>query len=349
MPEMKYDNYNNLPELDCPKTFAGKSPKIQKLIKESLQILSCLGIPIDEVTERKREKMGMAFLAVGNVKSSNEWKKIKDSNSDYSVTTKEIIDFDNNNLEDNISRGSYDYVLRDDLKFLLLADIVIKSKPMANTSNPTRGYKISAEYSRIIKNYGQSDWFKQVEAFNSSHPTYEEKISQKRNLPKIKVTTPDGKEIDLKDGEHNAIQKAIIEEFLSRFGYGAQLLYCGDSDNKYGLIFEEQKLQELGFSDLKQSKLPDVVAYSPEKDWVYMIEAYHTSNPITPTRKLELQKIMGESSKKGIFVTAFENVSSYHKCTEELAWETEIWIATEPDHMQHRDGVKFLGPMEEDS
>ena len=64
MPEMKYDNYNNLPELDCPKTFAGKSPKIQKLIKESLQILSCLGIPIDEVTERKREKMGMAFLAV---------------------------------------------------------------------------------------------------------------------------------------------------------------------------------------------------------------------------------------------------------------------------------------------
>ena len=123
----------------------------------------------------------MAFLDLGNVKSSNEWKKIKDSNSDYSVTTKEIIDFDNNNLEDNISRGSYDYVLRDDLKFQLLADIVIKSKPMANTSNPTRGYKISAEYSRIIKNYGQSDWFKQVEVFNSSHPTYEEKISQKRN------------------------------------------------------------------------------------------------------------------------------------------------------------------------
>ena len=187
---MKYAGYDNLPVLDCPKSFNTKNPKIQKLIQESLQILSCLGIPIDEVTERKREKMAMAFLAVGNVKASTDWKRIKDSNSDYSVTTKEIIDFDNANLADNISRGSYDYVLRDDLKFLLLADIVVKSKPMANTSNPTRGYKISAEYSRIIKNYGQSDWFKQVETFNAAHPTYEEKISQKRNLPKIKVTAP---------------------------------------------------------------------------------------------------------------------------------------------------------------
>ena len=94
------------------------------------------------------------------------------------MTTKEIIDFYNSNFEENISRGSYDYVLRDDLRLLLLADIVIKSKPMANTSNPTRGYKISAEYSRIIKNYGQSDWFKQVETFNSAHPTYEEKQHQ---------------------------------------------------------------------------------------------------------------------------------------------------------------------------
>ena len=44
---MKYDNYNNLPELYCPKTFAGKSPKIQKLIKESLQILEILSNVVD--------------------------------------------------------------------------------------------------------------------------------------------------------------------------------------------------------------------------------------------------------------------------------------------------------------
>ena len=203
---------------------------------------------------------------------------------------------------------------------------------------------MNPEYSRIIKNYGQSDWFRQVESFNKSHKSYEERIASQRELPMITVTTADGREFKLKDGEHNAIQKAIVEEFLPRYGYGAELLYFGDSDNKYGVIFEKEKLEELGFADLKQNKLPDVVAYSQEKDWVYLIEAYHTSNPINPLRRYQLTQLVGAAADKAIYVTAFENSASYKSCPEELAWETEVWIATDPDHLIHRDGQRFLGP-----
>lgn len=336
-------DYTNRPSINC-KTFNVKSDKLKTLILDALQILVALGIPIDDLTERQKEKMAMAFLAVGDVKSSAGWKKIKDSNNTYAVTTREIIDYHNKNFEERISRGSYDDIRRKDLARLVLASIVVNSKPGSNNSNPTRGYRINSEYSRIIRNYGQVDWFAQVEAFNKMHPTYKERISTKRELPKLKVCTSDGKEIFLNDGEHNAIQKQIIEEFLPRFGYGATILYCGDSDNKYGLIFEQDKLTELGFLDLKQNILPDVVAYSSEKDWIYLIEAYHTSNPITPQRKMELSQVMGTSVNKAVFVTAFENNSVYKNCPEELAWETEIWIATEPDHMIHRNGYRFMGP-----
>ncbi len=335
--------YSSLPVINS-RTFNVKTDKVKKLIREALQIIIALGIPVDDLTERQKEKMAMAFLAVGNVKTSTGWKKIKDSNNDYAVTTREIIDFHNSNLEENISRGSYDDIRRKDLARLILATIVVNSKPGSNTSNPTRGYKINSEYSRIIRNYGQSDWFAQVAAFNRMHPTYSDRISTKRELPKLSVRTPDGKTIHLQDGEHNAIQKQIIEEFLPRFGHNAIVLYCGDSDNKYGLIHEKEKLQEIGFSDLKQSILPDVVAYSTEKNWIFLIEAYHTSNPITPERKLELQQVMGEHAKNAVFVTAFENISVYKNCPEDLAWETEVWIATEPDHMIHRNGFRFMGP-----
>lgn len=286
----------------------------------------------------------MAFLAVGDVRTSAGWKKIKDSNNEYSLTTREIIAYENKHFEENISSGSYDDIKRKDLARLLLASIIVHSKPGSNTSNPTRGYKISNEYSRIIKNYGQSDWFAQVRTFNQMHPTYQERVSTKRDIPKLIVHTPDGKEIHLKDGEHNAIQKQIIEELLPRFGYGSTLLYCGDSDNRYGIIYEKESLANLGFSDLSRSILPDVVAYSAKKDWIYLIEAYHTSNPITPQRKLELQQLLGENAKKAIFITAFENTAIYRNCLEELAWETEVWIATEPDHMIHRNGSRFMGP-----
>lgn len=95
---------------------------------------------------------------------------------------------------------------------------------------------------------------------------------------------------------------------------------------------------------MEQSKLPDIIAYSESKDWIYMIEAYYTSNPITPDRKIELEKLMGPSVKKGIFVTAFQDVNAYKSVATELAWETEIWIATDPEHMIHRNGSRFMGP-----
>ena len=227
---------------------------------------------------------------------------------------------------------------------MLVCEIVKSSSPDANTSDPTRGYQVNPEYARIIKNYGQSDWFRQVERFRRSHKSYKERLAVQRDIPKLQVTATDGHVFELKDGEHNAIQKAIVEEFLPRFGYGAKILYLGDSDNKYGIIFEKEQLEALGFSDLKQNVLPDVVAYSEDKDWVFLIEAYHTTNPITPLRKYGLTQVAGEASGKAVFVTAFENSASYKECDEELAWETEVWIATDPDHIIHRDGQRFLGP-----
>ena len=340
-----YASYTELPQINYKKTFNHKTTPIKQLICESLQILHCLGIPIDTYSERQKERIAMALLAVGDVKKSSDWKRIKDTRNKRSLTTREIISFHNAYLEEHISSGSYDDIRRKDLQPMLVCGIVVQSSAEANISDPTRGYQISAEYARIIKNYGQKDWFKQVAIFNNSHMSYEERLSVKRNIPKLQVTTPNGQRLELKDGEHNAIQKAIIEEFLPRYGYAAEVLYCGDSDNKYGVIFEKEKLAELGFHDLKQGKLPDIVAYSSEKDWVFLIEAYHTSNPITKLRKYELiTDVLGSCANRAVFVTAFENMNSYRDCPEELAWETEVWIATEPDHMIHRDGGRFLGP-----
>jgi type II restriction enzyme len=31
----------------------------------------------------------------------------------------------------------------------------------------------------------------------------------------------------------------------------------------------------------------------------------------------------------------------------EIAWETEVWIADNPDHMVHFNGDKFFGPYKE--
>lgn len=342
------DRYN-LPELITrkqkgKKSFQEKDLAVQTLIREALFIIDQLGIPLEGLTGRDKEKLAMALLAAGDVKTSKEWRKVKSTNSGYSITTKQYVEFYNTYLEENMSKGSYDYVLRDGFSKLLIGGIVERSKPESNLSDATRGYRISTEYARIISKFGQKDWEKQVEIFNKTHKTYRERLAQTRNIPMINVKMPDGKEFQLKDGEHNLIQQQVITEFLPRFGYGATLLYCGDSDNKYGVINEKEKLAELGIKDLSQGKLPDIVAYSAEKDWIYLIEAYHTSNPITAERKYELEQMMGECADKCIYITAFESNDAFRNCKEDLAWETEVWIVTNPDHMIHRNGFRFIGP-----
>lgn len=342
------DRYN-LPELITrkqkgKKSFQEKDLAVQTLIREALFIIDQLGIPLEGLTGRDKEKLAMALLAAGDVKTSKEWRKVKSTNSGYSITTKQCVEFYNTYLEENMSKGSYDYVLRDGFSKLLIGGIVERSKPESNLSDATRGYRISTEYARIISKFGQKDWEKQVEIFNKTHKTYRERLAQTRNIPMINVKMPDGKEFQLKDGEHNLIQQQVITEFLPRFGYGTTLLYCGDSDNKYGVINEKEKLAELGIKDLSQGKLPDIVAYSAEKDWIYLIEAYHTSNPITAERKYELEQMMGECADKCIYITAFESNDAFRNCKEDLAWETEVWIVTNPDHMIHRNGFRFIGP-----
>lgn len=54
---------------------------------------------------------------------------------------------------------------------------------------------------------------------------------------------------------------------------------------------------------------------------------------------------MTENVSSGkIFVTAFLDFKTYKKFLDQLAWETEIWIAEFPDHMIHLNGDKFFGP-----
>lgn len=105
------------------KTFKEKDSQVQELINTTLYILDCFGIPLDN-TSRRLERMAIAFLACGDVKSITDFKKIKDLKDSYSLKTRDVIDYVNQNFNEKISSGSYDDIRRKDLKLLTIAEIV---------------------------------------------------------------------------------------------------------------------------------------------------------------------------------------------------------------------------------
>lgn len=320
---------------------SNKTKEIQDLINTSLYILESVGIPLQNKTERSLERMAMSFLAVAGLKS--KWPKEIEFRND-SLKTRDIITFINTNFDENISSGSYDDIRRKDLKLLVLADIVENksAKLESATNDPTRGYTLNSEFKDLLLKFNTKEWDKQLSKYLKKRKKLSEQLQRNRDLKKIPVELPNGKLLQLSFGDHNVLQKAIIEEFLPRFGSDCVVLYIGDTSKKI-LHIEENELKNLNFFELSHNEMPDIVAYSKENNWLYLIEAVHSSGPMSEIRLIELKKLLYKCKAELIFVTGFLTRNDFRKWTMDIAWETEVWIAENPDHLIHFNGHKFLG------
>jgi hypothetical protein len=99
---------------------------------------------------------------------------------------------------------------------------------------------------------------------------------------------------------------------------------------------------------LFRETLPDVVAFDVKRGWVFFVEAVSSFGPISNLRRETLQKHAAAKGKKHkiIYVTAFPNRNMFRKFSAEIGWETEVWIASDPSHLVHFDGTKYLAPYE---
>lgn len=321
-----------------------KKSAIEILVEQALEILISLGVPTDGMTARRKIKMAKAFLAVAGLKPGDSWTDIKVNDRNHRPRSRDCIRWMNKYLGENISSGSYDDIRRADLVYPVEIGVVLKAagNEEAATNDGTRGYAISPDFADLIKKFGTSEWKSSFARFMKGKAKLVDQLKQKRELALVPVKIGDQK-IVFSPGEHNQIQKAVIEEFLPRFGHHAQVLYVGDTADKF-LFLNEEALKELQFFGIAHDKLPDVLAFSREKNWLFIVEAVHSANPIDPMRKMMFEKLTKNCSADIVFITAFLNRMTFKKFAADIAWETEAWIADDPDHMIHFNGDKFLGP-----
>ena len=321
-------------------TKSTKSVPIQKMINEALEILENVGIPLESKTERGMERMAVCFLAVASV--TDTW---SEASCDNFYKTRDIISYVNANFEENISSGSYDDIRRKDLKLLVLADLVVNSgvKQLSATNDPTRGYSLNVNFKNLIIHYGTRKWKEELEIFMKNRLPLKDILERRRTIEYVPVKLPQGIELHFSSGEHNILQKKIIEEFLPRFCVGCTVLYIGDTANKL-LHIDDDSLKRLNFFELSHDELPDIIAYDTVHNWLYLIEAVYSSGPMSEIRVHELKKLLKDCKADLIFITAFLKRDDFRKWSTEIAWETEVWIADNPDHLIHFNGSKYLGP-----
>lgn len=259
------------------------------------------------------------------------------------MRTREILKYENENFGENISPGSYDDIRRKDLKLLVLGNIAINSSSLESqaTNDGSRGYCLSDEFADLLQAFGTEYWNKAVERYKNRAKSLKEELSKKREAEKVPVKLPSGEELLLSYGKHNQLQKAIIEKFLTIYGDGCEVLYVGDTSDK-SLYKNDKILKELKFFDLEHEELPDIIAYNKEKNLLFLIEAFHCTGQWDKTRLFKVQSKLKECKANIVYISAFETINQFKKHSNNIAWETEVWIADIPEHMIHFNGWKFL-------
>ena len=301
-------------------------------IEETRDFLDHIGMP----KAQQADICCYVILAMAGIKPDMQW---KEATNEW-IRIHDIIQFANSYYGTTYAENSRETFRKQALHHFRTAALVEDNGKATNS--PNYRYRLTKETFQLLRVRDTMEWEVSLRRFQHYHQSLVETYASKRKMIMMPVKI-NGRDFSFSPGKHNELQKAIIEEFAPRFAPDSECLYVGDTIEK-DLVKNVEKLTELGFEITLHDKMPDVVLYREDKDWLYFVESVTSVGPMDPKRILEITEMTKDVTAGKIFVTAFPDFKTYKKFSEKLAWETEVWIAEMPEHMIHLDGDKFLGP-----
>lgn len=203
--------------------------------------------------------------------------------------------------------------------------------------------EIEPEALALLRAFDTTAWHTNLTSYLAKCQTLAARYASERKQNLVPVEIAPGKKIELSPGEHSELIRAIIESFAARFVPGAQLIYAGDTGEKWG-YFDAPTLANLGVEVEAHGKMPDVVLHDTKRNWLILVESVTSHGPVDGKRHAELSRLFATATAGPVYVTAFPNRSVMARYLGEIAWETEVWVADAPSHLIHFNGDRFLGP-----
>lgn len=306
-------------------------------IHEALNILISLGVP----REQQNDRTALCLLALTDIRPDTEWRNA--SNPLIGITP--MMEFAKKFYDKNYAPNTRETFRRFSMHQLVQAGIALYNPdyPTRPVNSPKAVYQISPEALNVIRSYKSIFYDENVQNFNTIVGSLAAKYAKERKQTMIPVKAHNGKEIHLSSGNHSILIKEIIENMAPRFLHNAELIYVGDTGEKWG-YFDIELAKKLRIDVDQYGKMPDVIFYIQEKNWLVLVESVTSHGPVDSKRFIELENLFFNVSAYRIYISAFPNKQIMSKYSSQIAWETEVWIADNPTHMIHFNGDKFLGP-----
>lgn len=307
-------------------------------IAEALSVVRALGMPNEQLNDRT----AICLLALLDLPPQKNWSDAKNP----MLGIRAILDFAREKLDKNYAENTRESVRKYSVKQLVAAGVLLHNpdKPERAVNSSDNVYQVEAQALALLKQFGTKTWESSLKTYLAASGTLAAHYARARKLHRIPVKTKNEQEITISAGNHSDLIRHIIEDFGSLFVPGGDLAYVGDTGTKWGYC-DQELLASLGVDVGHHGKMPDVVIYHSENNWLVLVEAVASSGPVDAGRHTELAELFKNSSAGLVYVTAFPNRGEiFRKFLAVVAWETEVWCASDPTHLIHFNGARFLGP-----
>lgn len=306
-------------------------------IENALKILASLGLP----RAQQNERSALCLLALLDLRPGRKWSEAQDP----LIGITPIMDWVRKHYKKKYAPNTRETVRRQTMHQFVDAGIACYNpdKPDRPVNSPAAVYQIEPKALALLRTFAKPAWHNNLAAYLAKRQTLSAQYARERKQNLVPVSITPGKKIALSPGEHSELIRAIIEVFAARFVPGAELIYAGDTGDKWG-YFDAVRLGDLGVNVEAHGKMPDVVIYYPDRKWLLLIESVTSHGPVDGKRHAELARLFEASTAGLVYVTAFPTRAVMSRYLGQIAWETEVWVADAPSHLIHFNGERFLGP-----
>lgn len=309
----------------------------QQRLAEAIEVLTAL-----QLSPRQRnETAAYTLLALLDLQADSPWTTAQAPLCGISP----IIDFIATAYGKRYAPNTRETIRDEAVKYFVEEGLLLRNPddPKRPTNSGKTVYQIEPSALKIVRKYGSREWARSLQEYLASRESLKHEIARKRDLARVPVSMPDGSQVALSPGGQNPLIKAIVEQFCPAFAPGGAIIYIGDTESKF-VHLNSQYLATLGINLDPAAKAPDVIVHHLTKNWLLLIEAVASAGPVDGKRRKELKDLFAGCKAGLVFVTAFETRRVMQSFLGHIAWESEVWIAEDPDHMIHFNGERFLGP-----
>ena len=306
-------------------------------LHEAMEILESLGFPV----RQRNEIAAYTLLALAGLGPRSKWNQAL--NPMMGITP--IIGFISEKYGIQYAPNTRETVRDEAVKHFVEYGLLVRNPDQQDrpVNSGKTVYQIETRALELLRAFGTKNWPLLLAEYLKGMAGVLKELHRGRSLVRIPVTLPGGGTVELSPGGQNPLIRDIVHEFCQRFAPAGEVLYLGDAEDKFAHL-ETVRLESLGVSLSSAAKIPDVMVYDKRRNWLLLIEAVTSAGPVDGKRRKELKELFTGCTAGLVFVTCFETRKAMQGFLSQIAWESEVWIADDPEHLIHFNGERYLGP-----